>query len=224
MKPWFNKNKTVLMATLLLGLSNCNNQTKTEQNASINATNPSIKKTMETKQSERLILTGDFDGNGTIDTVYESYISSLTGQETNKNFATEDWVEEIELTIKNKPICRIYSSIHPSDTFVLTNEHQQKGVAYFENLGDLNNDKGDEIGYMIDWADFSNLNTFHVKSFKNKKGWIELFSFTVNEAISFEPENLFEGKFIVIKSDSNKVNYKFYGNEGSVEESEITFE
>jgi len=172
---------------------------------------------------ERLNISGDFDGDGKKDTIFESYISEMTGRETFKTLDSSDWEENIGLVIKNKPISRLYSSINGVDTFIVTKELQQAGISMFENLGDLNNDKGDEIGYLINWTDYSNLNTYHILTLSKGKKWKELLSFPINEAVSFDPENLFKDSSIINKVTAKTMKYKFYSDSATVEEGVIIF-
>jgi len=205
----------------------CNNipkETKKSSNDSIIQPKATTSKIIDIGNfNDRLKISGDFDGDGITDTAYESYISELTGKETFKTLDSTDWERNVELIIKNKPVCRIYSNINFTATYVLTKEYQQRGVFLFENLGDLNNDKGDELGYIIDWANNSNLNTYHILTlFKNKK-WMELFNFPINESVNFEPENLFKNHSLILKEGDSRIKYKFYSDSATVEEGMITF-
>jgi hypothetical protein len=173
--------------------------------------------------NDRLKISGDFDGDGIIDTVYESYISELTGRETSKVLDSTDWERNIELIIKNKPVCRLYSNINFTGTYIVTKEYQQRGIFLFENLGDLNNDKGEELGYIIDWADDSNLNTYHVLTLSKNKKWKELFNFPVNETVNFESENLFKNNSVILKDKEGNIRYKFYSDSATVEEGMTIF-
>ena len=172
---------------------------------------------------ERLKISGDFNGDGNKDTIFESYISTLTKNETFKTFDSTDWEENIGLIIQNKPACRLYSNITGVDTLLVTNEPQQSGIALFENLGDLNNDNGDELGYIINWADDSNLNTYHILTLTKEKKWKELLAFPINELVNYEPENLFNGKDLIIKDGLNKIKYKFYSSSANVKQGENNF-
>jgi len=167
---------------------------------------------------ERLNLTGDFNGDGIKDSIFESYISGLSGKETFKVLDTTDWENNVDLVVKNAPIALFYSNIKNADTFIVTKEPQQTGISLMENLGDLNNDKGDEIGYIINWADNSNLNTYHIISLNKNKKWQELFSFPINESVNYEPELLYKNSSIISKTGPNKINYKFYSDSATVEE------
>jgi hypothetical protein len=191
---------------------------KTEPGKPVISTNADLR-----KFGERLNITGDFDGDGIKDTVFESYISEFTGKETYKILDSTDWEENMGLVIKNAPIARLYSNIKTVDTFIVTDELQQIGISFMENLGDLNNDKGDEIGYIIDWADESNLNHYHILTLSKNKKWKELFNFPINESVNYEPEYLFKNLSIVKKTGPNQIKYKFYSDSATVEEAVKVF-
>jgi hypothetical protein len=172
---------------------------------------------------QRLKITGDFDGDGKKDTVYESYISALTSRETFKTLDSTDWETNTDLIIKNNPVTRLYTNISGVDTFIITTELQQAGISLFENLGELNGEKGDELGYIINLANSSNINTYHIVSLSSAKQWKEIFSFPINEAVNFEAEEMFKNGSIIRKAGSNKIRYKFYSDSATVEEGEKIF-
>jgi hypothetical protein len=175
------------------------------------------------KIDDRFSIVGDFNGDKLQDTIFESYISLLTQEECSKQQDSEDFEKDIELIIKQKPITRLYSTIENTDTFIVTTESQQRGIDMFSNLGDLNSDGSDEFGYIIDWADYSNFNTFHIMTLKDNK-FKELFNFKVNESVNLEPENLIEGRFLVKAIDAKTVEYKFYSDSATVESGRHTFD
>ena len=166
--------------------------------------------------NERLSIIGDFDGDKIKDTIFESYISSLTKRECPKSFDTEDFEKDIELIINQKPITRIYSNIVGIDTLIVSTETQQTGIDWFSNLGDLNADGTEEFGYIINWADYSNINTFHIMTIKGKY-FKELLTFKVNESINLETENLIDEKFLIKPVDKKTIEFQFYSDSATVE-------
>jgi hypothetical protein len=52
---------------------------------------------------------------------------------------------------------------------IITRDAQQIGIALLEDLGDLNREPGDELGYIINWADDSNINSYYIISLSKKK-------------------------------------------------------
>jgi hypothetical protein len=156
----------------------------------------------------RMFLIGDYDGDERIDTLFESYISGVTGKEIT-DITDGNSVEE------EKPIDRFYYS-HPGiDTFLITNEPRQKGILMLVNLGNVNGKPGEEVGYIVDWLDESNINAYHIVTLNGKR-WEEIVQFPINEMLSFEPGNVFENQSLVI-ADSTGFKYKFYSDSATVE-------
>lgn len=173
---------------------------------------------------DRFSIIGDFNGDKIIDTVSESYISSLTNRETYKTLDNRDWETNIDQVIKNKPITRLYTNIPNTDTFAVTKEFQQAGLFHYRNLGDINDDGKDEIGYAIKWVDNSNLNTYHIIELKDNK-FKELFSFQINESFLYDgQEGLFENNELIKQKTSKIILYKFYSDSATTEAGEHKFE
>jgi hypothetical protein len=173
------------------------------------------------RMGERFKVTGDFNGDSIIDTVYESYISAISGRETYMDMDTTDWEENIKMIIDNKPVSRLYTSIKGVDTFVVTNDPQLRGLLRLENLGKINGENSDKLGYVINWADFSNINSYHIIALSQNK-WEEIYSFPINEAVNFQPENLFDGKHIVKVLPNGQIKYKYYNDNAEVSDSVIS--
>jgi hypothetical protein len=166
---------------------------------------------------DRLSIIGDFNGDKIIDTLSESYISSLTNRETFKTLDNQDWENNIDLVIKNKPITRLFANIPNVDTFVVTKEFQQAGLFHYRNLGDINNDGQDEIGYAIKWVDNSNLNSYHILGLKDNK-FIELFNFSINEALLYgDQEGTFDNGDLIKRERERTILYKFYSDTATLE-------
>jgi hypothetical protein len=82
------------------------------------------------------------------------------------------------LTLEQQPYSFVSSSKANLDTLHITDEFQQFGLAFLKNEGDLNGDGTDEVSYVVNWADWSNLNTWHLMTFRNNQ-WEELHSFSI---------------------------------------------
>ncbi|MDP4203518.1 MAG: hypothetical protein Q8861_12555 [Bacteroidota bacterium] len=169
---------------------------------------------------DKLFIVGNFNGDNTLDTIKESYINSLTGKEIVKPDITDFALEKI---VKTNALSRLYSNISGVDTFIVTRISQQRGLYYLKNLGDINGDKKDEFGYIIDWADESNLNSIHVMTLNNGR-IVELFCFKIHEQLSFDPENLIDQKFIVKPISKKEIEYKFYSDSATFEIGKHKFE
>lgn len=146
---------------------------------------------IETKSdnfSDRLMITGDFDGDKRIDTLKESFISSIDGKETNK-YSDIEYDSLVAVTIKKKPICRLISN-NLTPLIVNKDKYQLFGLAFLKNEGDLDNDGSDELGLIVDWADWSNVNYYQIFSYKNEN-WTELINFEIRD---FDIADLKENK------------------------------
>lgn len=174
------------------------------------------------KIDDRFSIVGDFNGDKVQDTIFESYISSLTNTECPKNRDSVDYDKNVELIMNQKPVTRLYSGLKDIDTFIVTTGRQQIGIYLFSNLGDINDDGSDEFGYIIDWADYSNLNTFHVMTLRGKQ-IKELMSFKINESVSLDPDNLIDGKLLIKPTGPKTIEYKFYSDSATVETDTHTF-
>lgn len=138
--------------------------------------------------SDRRIITGDFDGDKRLDTLKESFISSIDGKEFNK-YADIEFDSLVVLTIKKRPICRLISK-NLSILTINKDQYQLFGLAFLKNEGDLNNDGNDELGLIVDWADHSNVNYYRVYTYKNNN-WSELLNFEIRD---FDISDLEENK------------------------------
>jgi hypothetical protein len=171
----------------------------------------------------RFSIVGDFNGDKQLDTIFESYISNLTHKETFKIMNNEDWENNIDLVMNNQPITRLYTSIPNIDTFIVTKEPQQIGLMHYRNLGDINEDGNDEIGYAVNWADYSNLNTYHILSLRNKT-FEEIFTFPFNESILYHTEEKFVESSELVKYKGNRtILYQFISDSATLETGEHSF-
>jgi hypothetical protein len=175
------------------------------------------------KLDMRYSIVGDFNGDKIEDTIFESYQNSITKKEINKIHDSLDWDNDLELTVKNKPISILYSNNKSIDKLTASKHYQQKGVYLFSNLGDINEDGKDEFGYAIDWADFSSTNTYHVMTL-DKNMFVEIFNFPIHETMSVIPENQFDSKKLVLKVSKKTIKYKYADMEDcDIKEAKHTF-
>jgi len=127
----------------------------------------------------RFVITGDFDGDGRKDTLVEHFTSLLTNKETNKFYdGLTDYGQLVALTVKKEPHSFVSCTNRKIDSLEISMGGQLLGLSYLKNEGDLDGDGADEVSYVVDWADWSNLNTCHLVSYKHHK-WIELYSFSM---------------------------------------------
>jgi hypothetical protein len=127
----------------------------------------------------RFIISGDFDGDGKKEQLIEHYFSRITNKESNKFYdGISDQGELVDLTVKKQPYSFALSDNKAIDTLHIAEQSQLLGLSYLKNEGDLNGDGTDEVSYVVDWADWSSLNTWHIMTYKNKK-WREVYKFDI---------------------------------------------
>ncbi|NOQ71010.1 MAG: hypothetical protein GQ574_03350 [Crocinitomix sp.] len=127
----------------------------------------------------RFIIAGDFDGDRIQDTLVEHYISQDNMKETNKFYKNMlEYDDLVDTTIKKQPNSYVLCSNPKIDTLRITDGEQQFGLSFLKNEGDLTGDGKDEISYVINWADWSNTNTWHIMTYR-KNAWETLYSFSI---------------------------------------------
>lgn len=130
---------------------------------------------------DRLQITGDFNGDGQTDTLKEEYISTITNQETNKYYEGIEYDSMVSLTIQKKPFSLLkFSSSKPNPLKIETKTWQLFGLAYLKNEGDLDKNGTDEIGLIINWADWSNINFYCVYSYIDNS-WKQVLTFEIRD-------------------------------------------
>lgn len=126
----------------------------------------------------RFSIRGDFNGDGKVERLTERYFSLLENSESPKYYDVESYDELVGIAITKDPLSYLECSNPEIDSLFVSNSGQLFGLSHLKNVGDLNEDGGDEISYVVDWADWSNLNTCRVMSYQNGK-WLELYAFPV---------------------------------------------
>ncbi len=125
----------------------------------------------------RFEISGDFDGNGTVETLTEKYVDAPTNREINKfwdfgsfdeqRFGVSAYDTEVQWACERNPKSVLVCSDSTVQPFELSRGGQLFGVLSLENEGDLNGDGADEISYVMDWADWSNCNSVRLATFKS---------------------------------------------------------
>ncbi len=139
----------------------------------------SVPKNAKPRFGYRFVIRGDFDGDGRQDTLTEHYFSLRYGEETNKYYdSLEDYDQQVAMAVNKVPYSFVSSNTRAIDTLSIWRGGQLFGLAYLKNEGDLDGDGADEISYVIDWADWSSINTGYLMSYKHHK-WKELYHFDI---------------------------------------------
>jgi hypothetical protein len=126
----------------------------------------------------RFVIKGDFNGDGKKETLTELFYSGTEGKETNKFYENIPYDSLVALTVSKMPASFAVSSDPSIDTLNVAAEAQLLGIAFMKNEGDLDGDGGDEVSYVVNWADWSNLNSCKLVSYKKNK-WVQLFEFDI---------------------------------------------
>lgn len=160
----------------------------------------------------RFIIEGDFDGDGKKENMVEHYYSRWNHQETNKYYShIDDYDFLVSLTQKKRPYSFASSDNKNIDTLKFSDLDQVFGLSYLKNEGDLNGDGTDEISFVMDYADWSNINRCYIMTYKDGT-WKELYSFEIRDfQLPALPEavsdyGLFgtDGRQFVTKDSENK--------------------
>jgi len=128
----------------------------------------------------RFTITGDFDGKGKKEILTEHFISGIDYKETNKFYENGDYDTLVHLNTKKKPISLLTCNDKHIHDLIIDSKGYSLGLAYLKNEGDLDGDGVDEISYVVDWADWSNVNFCVIMTYKNHK-WKELYTFQIRD-------------------------------------------
>ncbi len=162
---------------------------RNEQRQKALAKTDSIAAIVKTKPvwGARKTIAGDFDGDGTQDTLFEKYISPLTGKETNKSYDFEgfgdgsDYLFYWQKWIGEKQIMLKLLSKKPGiKSFLVDTLGMHDGFLYLKNVGDLNQDGTDELAYCLNYIDFSNSTSAYLATYKNGK-WKKVHHWIITE-------------------------------------------
>jgi hypothetical protein len=127
----------------------------------------------------RFVIKGDFDGDGKQEQLVEHFYSLKTHKETNKFYENiPDYEKLVELTVQKEPHSLVSCSNPTIKDLEISQGGQLLGLSYLKNEGDLNGDGTDEVSYVVNWADWSNLNHWHLMTYRNQQ-WEELYTFSI---------------------------------------------
>jgi len=161
----------ILFATFLSCGNTAKNQTVSDSEISTEG--------IEFRKLRKLFVVGDFDGDGIIDTLFQHNYSWLTKTEIDSFPYQEDlgvlirWFDSQESDL--------YLILNKSNTDTLHfGGGQIFGLYCLINIGDINSDGKDEIALVIDYLDWSNLNSCLIYTLCDNK-WTLLKRFNIHE-------------------------------------------
>jgi len=203
---------TIYILILPLGLLSCNSQT--EKKVDISTITKTAFDKLKLHKLDKLFVLGDFDGDKKQDTIFQHNYSKLirTEIENSPDPLQNDW----DTIVK-------WFNYQDADLFLTfnTNNHDTlhlgaaKGLYCLLNIGDNNADGKDEIALVIDYLDFSEVNSCKIYSLCNKK-WILLKQFSILESsFDFAPNKapIFNDIKGFLEKRNGKWVYKDYSQE-----------
>jgi hypothetical protein len=98
---------TIIMAILLIAC----NSTGSQKNNTLQSDSLIQSVSKAEQLANHFSIVGDFNGDKILDTIFESYKSSITNKEIPKDFDSEEAEKNIELIMKYNPVTSLYSSI-----------------------------------------------------------------------------------------------------------------
>jgi hypothetical protein len=131
---------------------------------------------LDTIWGYRFQITGDFDGNGELDTLTERYIDPNTDLESNKFFGDLD----ILVYQRNQYFPRVSFLESNTPAIDTLSNLGDLGVSWLENIGDVNGDGADEIALIHYHGDYSNINDCYIYSYIEDE-WQSIYVFAIHE-------------------------------------------
>ncbi len=169
---------TWYMLVLTLELLSCKEQPEeTAGNSSVVPANAGDSVKLHTWK--KLFVMGDFDGDGREDTIFQHNYSGLTRTEVDHSpDPTQNaWDTVVQWFVDRD--ADVYLTMHKDGQDTL-HVGPAQGLYCLINIGDINADGKDEIALVIDYLDFSRVNSCKIYSLCNNR-WTLLKQFGVHE-------------------------------------------
>ena len=157
---------------------------------------------------EKLLVTGDFDGDKKLDTLFQHNFSKLNKKEIKiaPDPFKNDWENVVDWFYKQDSYVYLSTNENNADKLSLTTA---QGLYCLINIGDNNSDGKDEIALVVDLCDFSSLNSCNIYTLCNKK-WEKLKQFGVREDSFDYISGVRPIKYIEIKGYLENHNRKWF--------------
>ncbi len=205
--------QTIYILTLTLGLLSCNGKTEKTVDKS------TVPKTTDDKiklhKLKKLFVVGDFDGDRKQDTIFQHNFSRLTRTEIDNS--ADPFQNEWDTVVK-------WFYDQDADLYLTINDNKQdtlhlataQGLYCLINIGDNNSDGRDEIALVIDYLDFSRVNSCKIFSLCNDK-WTLLKQFGIHEGsfdFTTDKAPIFDNIKDFLEKQNDKWVYKDYSQDG----------
>jgi hypothetical protein len=116
--------------------------------------------------------------------LYESLYSQVTSRPIDDVEYFGGYDELVTATCDLEPILKLKNTVGLKE-LELSIHCQVFGILRIINLGEVDGVKGDEIALIVDWADWSNLSSCKVYSYRSYD-WIKLLTFDVHETTFYD--------------------------------------
>jgi hypothetical protein len=214
----------IILLSITCSLFSCRSESdnkdipKNEQNREISKKRDTKVEEYFLEDVERKYIVGDFDGDAMQDTIVQSIYSDIDKCELKivPSVINNEWDEVVDWYYNNAANVILTINMPTSDTL---NLGVGQGMYCLINIGDNNSYGRDEIALVVDYCDFSNLNSCKIYSLCDGK-WKVLKQFSIWEGAfdyDSEPELDFsEIKYFLVKANGKWV-FQDYRN-GEIEE------
>jgi len=129
---------------------------------------------------------GDYDGDGKDEMLYESLVSSITHERIDSIVFYNEYGGLVDTICRLDPELKLKTTNNIPD-LMLSHGCQVFGLHGIVNLGNINDSPGDEIALVVQWADWSNLNTCRIYTLSSD-GWELINTFSVHEYVFYEQD------------------------------------
>ena len=166
---------------------------------------------------KKLFILGDFNGDKKMDTLFQHCVSDVRKYEIN-NAADpfqNDWDQVINWFYKKNASIYLTTNNSQQDTIRIKNA---QGLYCLINIGDNNKDGKDEIAFVVDYLDFSSVNSCKIYTLCNHQ-WTNIKQFGIHEG-SFMYESDEAPIFKEIKDYLEKKNGEWVYKDYSINEYE----
>ncbi len=137
----------------------------------------------EYQKIENQSITGDFDGDGKLDTLYQHTVSGYNKLPID-SFQTDPWDSIESILLKADAEILLTLSHNHYDTLSLG---FGGGLYSLINIGDNNNDQIDEIALVVNTYNFSNISVCEIFTLCKDK-WIPLKEFQIHEQAYYDTD------------------------------------
>ena len=144
------------------------------------AKGPVARSSPKLHQLAKLFVTGDFDGDQRPDTIYQSTVSGVTKKEISRAPAPveNEWDTVAQWFRDQRADVVLTLSSAGLDTLHLGTG---QGLYCLLNVGDNNADGKDEVAFVVDYCDDSQVNSCRILSLCNEQ-WVLLKRFSIHES------------------------------------------